>query len=245
MHQKFPAVTPALRQSAETDVVAFAFLQKNLSFQARFDLHSQPLVFHSETDDVRVASFGFKEYASASGSRQVLSEQTNVLHYASPDEFIIRLKPKNDEIVLAKVNPHATLAETLAAVTTRIRDHSDNVERLKLQDKDELAIPRLAFNIERFYSELLGRHVRNIANGEARFTEARQSVRLLLNETGARIESEVDVGIYLNGHSAPAPPPPRRFVFDKPFLMYLKESQADQPYLVLWVSNLEIMERKE
>ena len=40
-----------------------------------------------------------------------------------------------------------------------------------------------------------------------------------------------------------APPKPRRFVFDKPFLLYLKESQADEPYLVMWIANAEFMER--
>jgi hypothetical protein len=69
-------------------------------------------------------------------------------------------------------------------------------------------------------------------------------VRFLLNESGARLESEVELG-YLNGHTPPPPPRPRMFVLDRPFLLYLKERTTEQPYLAIWVANAELMERRE
>ena len=70
-----------------------------------------------------------------------------------------------------------------------------------------------------------------------------QSVRFLLNERGARIESEFfDASTIGNGHGEPPPPPkPRRFVLDRPFLLFVHQSNATEPYLVLWVANAEIM----
>jgi hypothetical protein len=38
------------------------------------------------------------------------------------------------------------------------------------------------------------------------------------------------------------PPKPRRFLLDKPFLRYLKEKNADEPYFVIWIANAELME---
>jgi hypothetical protein len=37
------------------------------------------------------------------------------------------------------------------------------------------------------------------------------------------------------------PPEPRRFVFDRPFLIYLQQRQAKQPYFVMWVENPEVL----
>jgi hypothetical protein len=31
-------------------------------------------------------------------------------------------------------------------------------------------------------------------------------------------------------------------VLDKPFLLYLKEKDADEPYIVIWIANAELME---
>jgi hypothetical protein len=66
----------------------------------------------------------------------------------------------------------------------------------------------------------------------------------LLNESGARLESEAAIAVE-NGHEPPPPPPPRNFVLDRPFLIYLKERTAEQPYLAIWVANAELMERRE
>jgi hypothetical protein len=40
----------------------------------------------------------------------------------------------------------------------------------------------------------------------------------------------------------PEPPRPRHFVFDRPFLVYLKEANGKEPYLAMWVANSEVME---
>jgi prepilin-type processing-associated H-X9-DG protein len=245
MAQKFPNVTPSFTApAAETDVIAYAFLQKNLPFAVNFDVLPEPLEFHATTGDVPVKAFGFKALADASGSVEMLKQQVTVLHYESDAEFVIRLKPHKDEIILAKVRPAATLADTLQAVQRQVRERAGKVDRPTPEDKDTLAIPMLALNVLRRYDQLIGKRLQNPGWTDSGITEARQVVRFLLNETGTRVESEVEVGMWLNGHPTPPPPPkPRRFVLDKPFLLYMKESGAEQPYLVLWVANAEIMQK--
>jgi len=79
--------------------------------------------------------------------------------------------------------------------------------------------------------------------GMASYRDAKQSVRFLLKESGARIESGIEYsGMLGNGHDQPPPPKPRHFVLDKPFLLYVKEPKADAPYLVIWAANGEIMQ---
>ncbi len=63
-------------------------------------------------------------------------------------------------------------------------------------------------------------------------------VRSLLDEFGAILDAEAGV-VTLNGDEPP--PEPRRFVFDRPFLIYLQQRQAQQPYFVMWVENPEVL----
>jgi hypothetical protein len=245
MARKFPGVTPSVKSVPEgTDVIAYAFLQKNLPFAVNFDVLPEPLVFHATGGDVRVKAFGFKELGKASGAAEMLKKQVAVLHYASDDEFVIRLKPEKDEIILAKVRPGATLADTLQSVQKQVREQAGKVPRPIPEDDETLIIPRLAFNVLRRYDELIGKRLQNTKWPDTTIVEAQQVVRFLLNESGARMESEVIIGETQNGHTPPPPPPkPRRFVLDRPFLLYLLESGADQPYGVIWVANAEIMEK--
>jgi hypothetical protein len=35
---------------------------------------------------------------------------------------------------------------------------------------------------------------------------------------------------------------PKRLLFDRPFLLYIKKRDAQQPLLVMWVENAELLE---
>ncbi len=246
MREKFPSVMPVLRDPEPLEFIAYAYLQKNLPFDARFDRISEPLVFHGGTGDAKVASFGFKELAGASSDTTKLEQQVEVLHYASDAEFILRLQPKTDEIVLAKIRPSVTLGETLRTVQTLIQTPPKRVDRPRLDNRDKLVVPCMAFNVMRRYGELIGTRLENSGKELWNIVDAKQAVRFLINENGARLESEAVLdAVWLAGGDPPPPPPPRHFVLDRPFLIYIKEQRAERPYLVMWIANAELMERRE
>jgi hypothetical protein len=70
-------------------------------------------------------------------------------------------------------------------------------------------------------------------------SNAKQIVRFRLDKAGARLESE---GVLVSDNGDSDPEPGRNFVFDKPFLIYLREQGAEQPYFALWVENAELMQ---
>jgi hypothetical protein len=247
MHQRFPGVQPTLPATDEpTDVVAYCFLQKNLPFKARFDALSQPLTFHAADRDIKVKAFGFDKLKRAKSDQRTLQEQVTVLSYLSDENFVIQLRAKSDEIVLAKVAAGPTLSETLAIVQKRIAA-SERI-RQHPEDDETLMVPLLSFNVLKEYQELRRRTIENFRHGKDFYIidYAQQSVRFLLNERGARIESEfLDPSYVGDGHGKIEPPKPRRFVLDKPFLLYVQESNAKVPYLVVWVANGEIMHKSD
>ena len=57
-----------------------------------------------------------------------------------------------------------------------------------------------------------------------------------MDEEGAVVKSTA-YGTDLFGGSSK----PRRFVFDKPFLLTLWKNKADQPYLAVWVASPDVL----
>ena len=108
----------------------------------------------------------------------------------------------------------------------------------KLDIEERLVIPLLSLFVERKYTELIGRTLLNPGFTTQFIEDATQLIRFQLDESGAILDAEAAV-MTLNGDEPP--PDPRRFVFDRPFLLYLQQRQAKQPYFVMWVENPEVL----
>jgi hypothetical protein len=65
--------------------------------------------------------------------------------------------------------------------------------------------------------------------------EARQSIKFKLDRYGAALESEATIE---------ASAIPRYFRFNRPFLVYMKKRDCEQPFFVMWVDNAELLNRK-
>lgn len=217
------------------DIVAYAYLFKNLEFPVPFERLGQPLVFGTTA----VPCFGIGEEPKAGHAKML--EQVLIPDYQTADDFIVELKTKatQDRFLLAKVPPAATLAATIKAVQSRMA----NATPVPAQLYDILKVPKLNFDVTREYQELenLQLVVQNphIAR-DLQIVSALQNIRFQLDEQGVRLRSESHISF---GCAARAAPPPARhvMVFDKPFLMLLQRRDADMPYFALWVDNSEIL----
>ncbi len=162
----------------------------------------------------------------------------SVLAYENNDDFVLRLNTtdEQDEIVLAKVRPETTLADTVAAVRERIeqapRDGQDG-----LKAGDSLVVPIVEVNVDRTYTELLRKYLMNPRWSGLYLDVAQQTVRFRLGEHGATIQSEACIEEKKDARR------PAEFVFDRPFLICLERAGAEEPYLAIWVETEELMER--
>jgi serine protease inhibitor len=100
-----------------------------------------------------------------------------------------------------------------------------------------LVVPIVSVGFERRYTELIDRDVQNRGWEGYDVAEARQGIRFRLDEYGARLESDSSLG-FKSSISAQ----PRKLVFDRPFLIYLKEQSSHRPYFALWVETPEVLE---
>ena len=239
MTVKFPKSGPRLLNDVEDEhaLLLYAYLLKSLRFETAFDKLSEPLQFQTADGEIPVRSFGVRHINGTDARSEQLQAQVHILAYQTDDDFILQLASteSHDEIVLAKVKPDKTLAETVSAVSHRITNPHLPITGRQIVSEEPLVIPRLIVSIERRYSELVGR---DIIGASLHVSEAIQVVRFRLDETGALLESEAA----LVADDTQPPVGQRKFIFDRPFLIYLIEHGADQPYFAAWVANTELME---
>jgi hypothetical protein len=237
----------------------YAFLFKDLRFPKGFESMQFPLLFNTEDSDCKVASFGINGYPTTKGvagieiyraleslpgvhvNRERLSIDTlesmaslvTVYRYKDDDDFIIQLRSlsASDEIVLAKIQPKANLLETIEYTTMEVGLSVPD----SLEYRDVVQIPKFNYNVKHSYRELMFRSFLNVGWKGWYIDEALQWTRFTMNEKGIVLASEAR--IHFRGGGAK----PRRFVFDEPFLIYLKQKDGRYPYFAMWVDNAELM----
>ena len=90
------------------------------------------------------------------------------------------------------------------------------------------------WKIDHRFDELIGKVVAN-ANPAMPIVEAKQWIKFKLDRCGAMLESEAIVATFAIG---------KYFIFDRPFLVYMKKRDREQPFFVMWVDNAELLRRK-
>ena len=224
-----PAVAPRPQ-----DIVAYAYLFKNLEFPTPFERLDEPIDFAG----THVECFGIgREYKP---DHPRLYPQVRILYYNDPDDFAVELRTKSvgERVILARRRPGATLLETVVATEEKIAAS----EPLETVMGDVLIVPKFNFDLTRSYDELIGRSlvVKNPAVAkDLILLAAIQNIRFQMDEKGVRLRSESHMQF---GCAAPALPQPQHvMIFDKPFLVVLKREGAKTPYFALWVDNPELL----
>jgi len=239
-------------------LMIYSFLYKNLEFKKEFEsiVGAFPF-FYSNGQTSKVGAFGINYCGTPEciKSHEKYVKQVDVLYYPSDDElygditqkhpnvnlmsadltefidFVIRLNEKagEDEIILAKIKPEDTLQKTVEAVNELIKNRKPEA----LSTIDVLNIPKFLFDIEHTFGPLLGKLLQNKGVTGFPIARATQTIMFKLDEKGAMVKSTSNMV---------AAAIPKQLIFDRPFLIYLKEKNAKWPYFAMWVANSELMQ---
>ncbi len=234
---EFPSATLEVPDCQdERAIYAYGYLQKTLPFPVAFDDLGKKLEFHSADGDVRVSCFGIEDFPYTCRRDKLLQEQVIIREYTNDDDFIVRLETTSeaDELFLAKTRPAETLRQTVADVQSRISESPQDDYGRRLQPTEWLVVPKVSLNVDRRYQELLGRYLQDPGWETWFVLQACQGLRFRLDERGARVESGATFAIAGVGE--------RRLIFDRPFLLYLKERDSDVPYFAMWIENEEVLD---
>ena len=233
LKEKFGNQAPqVLEKLSPEDIMVYAYLYKNLKFKYVFESLESPIEFESNGQISHVRAFGIRRF-SRSEEHENIAKQVSVIDYRDDDDFIIILTSESfeDEIILAKITPASTLLKTIQAVEKRI----DEAEPDEMRNRDTLQIPKFNFDITHSYDELIGKFFMARDFEDYFINEALQNIRFRLDEKGALLKSEARI------RGKPISPRPKFLIFDKPFLLYMKEKNGVYPYFAVWIDNAELM----
>ena len=229
MAARFPAVTLPEISGHRTLAVAYAYLEARVKFPIPFFDNREALVFKDSSGRrVGVASFGLRkedEYAY-----KALREQVEVLFAdehpgpAPMERFAIDLCSTCElQVVLARVSRGPTLKETLASLDDEIARFTRDEQFHRIGIGSHLLIPSMAFKIIHRFRELEGPEIE----------EAIQAIRFRLDRSGAEMSSEARIAV---------PAAPRDFIFDAPFVLYLKKRDGRRPFFAAWIDGPELLQ---
>lgn len=234
LKDKFKSEAPSVQENLqrEDDILAYAYLYKNLQFNKEFEKLDNMLYFKN----TKVKAFGIKKYGD---KNKEMGEQVEVKYYREASdnkEFIVSLKAKNstDDIILSAVQPKRTILETYNYVDELIKKNTTSM----IAHNDKLVIPKFDFDISHSFDELLNKNLINKGFEDYYFVKATQDTRFKLDEKGVILKSEARL---IATKSAEVSSPGRSMIFDHPFLLYMKEKNAAYPYFIMWIDNPELL----
>ncbi len=228
LKSKFGDDAPSVGKIGPGSYISYAYLLKNMKFAKVFE-DTAPINFRSNGTTTQINSFGI---TIGSDMYKDLSKQVQVYDYKSDDDFIVKLLPENtnEEIILAKVEPDATLHNTYEKVADRI----ENSKPSDIGFKDSLRIPEVDVKVYDEFEELHDA-INNQSLAGFNISKACQNVKFTLNKRGASLASEALI------LATPSIVKTKQLVFDKQFMICLKEKEAENPYLIIWVDNPDIL----
>lgn len=228
--------------AGDRSIIAYAYLQKNLEFHTQFEKLTSPVLFQGNDSSTPLVAFGIEKFTYSNHLHEKLQHQVAIYDYRDDNDFILSLTSKSDddEIILAKVKPGKNLLDTYQAVAKR----SDTGKKTTIWENESIKIPKIDFDLSYSFPELEGKRLLNNGWEGWLVAKALQDTRFKLNEKGAVLKSRA----FFMAMKAEAPAPgnakPRMFIFDKPFLIYMKQKIGKYPYFALWVNNSELMIRQ-
>lgn len=220
-------------------IIAYGFLYKNLEFPIEFEKIPTPLSFQAAHSTTPVKAFGIELFSHEKRLHEKVASQVRILDYQDDNDFVLSLtsKSKDDEIILAKIKPGKTLLDTYQAVEEKIASG----KRSFIEEHESLKIPKIDFDLSHNFSEFESKSLLNKGWENWYIAAATQVIRFKLNEKGAVLKSKAFILGRMKGEAPAGRSKPRMFIFDKPYLICLKQKAGKQPYFALWVNNPELM----
>ncbi|MBQ6071078.1 MAG: hypothetical protein IJK85_04930 [Bacteroidales bacterium] len=222
-----------------------ASFEKKLPFDFKLRKYEHKLKF----DGRKVAAFGVD-----GDDHEDMKQIVDILYYKNDKNFIIKLKPtdKEYEIVLLKTEKkYGTMAEMTAATDSLIqlgkkeRVVASKKWKYQFLSDDVVMVPDIDFDISASFDKLVGSifEVNTETNTETyKILKAWQRTAFKLDEAGAEVKSEAEVVVVLGCiEQEEVKPTPKKMIFDKPFFVMLRRTDATNPYFCLYVANPELL----
>lgn len=210
----------------------YSMLKREFEFLNEFEILDKA----NFKDTENVEYFGIESSESNS-----LRNQVSVLYYKNENDFSVKLYTKsNDEIILAIKDDGKNFEEIYNDIIKKSKDFEGEIEFGKL---DTLKIPNLNMDFLREYQELAGKPFRLKDGTIGEIEKAVQTIQMKLDNKGGSIKSEAAMSVTKSAIVFDTAEP-RDFLFDKDFVIFLKEANKELPYFAASISDINLFVQK-
>lgn len=229
-------------------IAIYTMLFKEFEFLEEFDDMKFSPFYEDEDTKYNIRYFGMTK-----DNFKKIAKNVEVLCYDKKfdEEYrtIIKLKTKSeDEVILYKKFKTQTTQEpveyeyrTFDELYQEVLESSNQYDGdRQLKEYDILKIPYINMNISVNYDELCNKEIKG--TGGEYISNALQTINFSLDAKGGKVKSEA--GIITDSMSAP-PTSAKWLEFDRPFVIFIKEKNAEKPYFAARINNGEFLELKE
>lgn len=222
-------------------ITARAEFNLQLSFKPFLEKFTYPMNFKN----IQVDGFGMLDWDIEK------ARQLEILYYENNNNFIIRLLPNeldNELIFVFGLNSEKlrSFSEVIDLYQNKMKigrkeaDNKKSAWKYKLEPEETFEIPEIQFNLEKSYESLSGQ--RFIAsNLEHEIVEAKQRNALLLNNKGAKIESEAEITETAVEAIDEPVKVQKHLVLDDTFFLFIKHKGQKNPYFCVKIDNAELL----
>ena len=216
----------------DKSIICYSYLHKTVGFRNSFETLSWD--FPGSDGSQPVECFGVSK--GPGSEKEGMREQVRVHDYRHRDDFIVRIMSRDTlkEVILAKIPLEGTLSGMIVDIEKRISLPGES----ELSETDELVIPKIKFDVRQSYDEFLGLHLKNKGFEDYFFARVAQDISLSLDESGAEAVATGEI-VLKKG------PGSRLYIFDKPFLVMIRDKNSPEPDMVVWVDNKGILKAAE
>jgi len=259
MAKRFPKATPYPFEGVDPDdLVAYGYLRTSAKFALPYWDHEYGQAFtDSAGNKTHIRTFGLYHGHGYAPDNGKVARQVQVLYAeAEPAKTkdswekrkltafaadLCRTSQPN-QLILAVVERKETLAATWADLKIRI-DSWDSNKFKPFDSHCRLEVPNLNWKLKHEFTELAGEDKRfeNAGFSRSLIGKAFQMIDFSLNKGGADLESEAALDV----KEAAMDRPDLSLVFDRPFLIVMRQRGCEEPFFMMWVDNAELLVRPE
>lgn len=250
MAERFPGTAvPDFGSLAKGDLLAYAFLRTSAKFTVPYSDHEGGWTFtDSAGAKTPIRTFGFNNEPRYDSNDEGRAEQVRVLYAQAAEKEADGLKAfaadlcetsRPNQLILAVVEPKATLAATWMDLKSRMGSW-DAGQFLPFDESCKLEVPTLNWRITHQFAELTGEEktFQNASFESYFIRKALQMIEFSLDKGGAKLTSEAELAAAAADKDSV---PSIHLVFDRPFLIVLRQRGREEPFFLMWVDNAELL----
>lgn len=204
-------------------IIIYSYLNKEYNFLKQFEIKNIDFT-DNDNNEMLVQGFGIS-YDSKSNLLKNIKEA----YYKDYYNFGISLNTKEDEEIILITTEN--IENEFEDIWKEYKNNLSN-NRTDFNEGDVLSIPCINVNYVINYDELCKKEIKN---ADDEYIEcALQNINFALNENEGYLQTEE---LSMTGSMSSAPSKSKLFIFNKPFVLFIKEKEKENPYFAIKIWN--------